>query len=171
MRLAIDASHVIDNPAEHRFELPLDVGETAVAYYRIEGNVVYFLHPEVPQRFSGQGIGSALATRSLELIRKSGRRVIANCPFTAAILALRRAALTVLLNQVAPEDLAAPERVAETIAAAPLEDALSALSTCRFCDEAAVSIVRWRSSAFLNPRQFDRHGVRLLFGQNTRDCK
>jgi hypothetical protein len=43
--------------------------------------------------------------------------------------------LTVLLNQVAPEDFAALERVAETIAAALPEDALAALTTCRFCDE------------------------------------
>jgi DNA-binding MarR family transcriptional regulator len=50
------------------------------------------------------------------------------------LLILRRAALTVLLNQVAPEDLAAPERVAETMAAALPEDALSALTTCRVCD-------------------------------------
>jgi hypothetical protein len=40
--------------------------------------------------------------------------------------------LTVLLNQVAPEDLVALERVAETIAAALPEDALSARATCRF---------------------------------------
>ena len=51
------------------------------------------------------------------------------------LLALRRAVLTVLLNQVAPEDLVALEHVAETIAAALPEDALSALTTCRFCDE------------------------------------
>ena len=43
--------------------------------------------------------------------------------------------MTVLLNQVAPEDLAALERVAETIAAALPEDALAALTTYRFCDE------------------------------------
>jgi hypothetical protein len=43
--------------------------------------------------------------------------------------------LTVLLNQVAPEDWAALERVDETIAAAMPEDALAALTTCRFCDE------------------------------------
>jgi DNA-binding MarR family transcriptional regulator len=51
------------------------------------------------------------------------------------LLALRRAVLTVLLNQVAPEDLAALEHVAETIAAALPEDALSALTTYHFCDE------------------------------------
>ena len=40
------------------------------------------------------------------------------------LLALRRAVLTAPLNQVAPEDLAALEHVAETIAAALPEDAL-----------------------------------------------
>jgi MarR family transcriptional repressor of emrRAB len=49
------------------------------------------------------------------------------------LLALRRAALTVLLNQVAPEDLAALEHVAETIAAALPEDAG----------------VRWRRASYL----------------------
>jgi DNA-binding MarR family transcriptional regulator len=62
------------------------------------------------------------------------------------LLILRRAALTVLLNQVAPEDLAAPERVAETMAAALPEDALSALTTCRVCDERRCIDVRWRPS-------------------------
>ena len=51
------------------------------------------------------------------------------------LLALRRAVSTVLLNQVAPENLAALEHVAETIAAALPEDTHSALTTCRFCDE------------------------------------
>jgi MarR family transcriptional repressor of emrRAB len=49
------------------------------------------------------------------------------------LLALRRAVLTVLLNQLAPEDLAALERVAETIAAALPEDAG----------------VRWRRASYL----------------------
>jgi MarR family transcriptional regulator, negative regulator of the multidrug operon emrRAB len=83
------------------------------------------------------------------------------------LLALRRAALTVLLNQVAPEDLAALEHVAETIAAALPEDALSALTTCRFCDERRCIDCPMEVFDLLEPRQFDRHGVRLLFGQST----
>src|SRR5690349_21672940 len=38
-------------------------------------------------------------------------------------------------QQVAPEDLAALERVDETFAAALPEDALAALTICSFCDE------------------------------------
>lgn len=56
------------------------------------------------------------------------------CPLWR-ILALRRAALTVPLHQAPFEDLAAPERVAEAIAAALPEDAPFAFTTCRFCDE------------------------------------
>src|SRR3546814_13423275 len=51
------------------------------------------------------------------------------------ILALRRVALTVPFNQMTPDDSAALERVAETIAVALPRDALSALATCRFFDE------------------------------------
>jgi hypothetical protein len=43
--------------------------------------------------------------------------------------------LSVLLNQGALEGWAALECVAEAIAAAPSEDALSALTACFFCDE------------------------------------
>lgn len=77
-------SKVIDNAAQHRFELP--VGEAlAVAYYRIDdaGRVV-LTHTEVPQELSGRGIGSRLAQGAFDLTRASGRHLIAQCPFMAA---------------------------------------------------------------------------------------
>ena len=51
------------------------------------------------------------------------------------LLALRRAALVALLDRVAPRDLAALKRIAETITGALPNNPLSALTTCRFCDE------------------------------------
>jgi predicted GNAT family acetyltransferase len=39
------------------------------------------LHTEVPQRFSGQGVGSRLAHAVFETLKARGRRVIAKCPF------------------------------------------------------------------------------------------
>ena len=51
------------------------------------------------------------------------------------LLALRRDALTALLKRVSPDDLAALERIAEIIVATLPENALSALTTCRYCDE------------------------------------
>ncbi len=73
---------VIDNPAQHRFELP--VGDAiAVAVYRLEGERVILVHTEVPQELSGQGIGSKLAEGVFELIQGSGRKVVTECPFMA----------------------------------------------------------------------------------------
>ena len=47
--------HVTENPAAHRFEMP--VGDTvAVAYYRLEDGKVVLTHTEVPERFSGRDL-------------------------------------------------------------------------------------------------------------------
>ena len=49
-------SEVIDNTDQHRFELPIEEGEIAAVYYRVEDGRVVLIHTEVPQQFSGQGI-------------------------------------------------------------------------------------------------------------------
>lgn len=51
------------------------------------------------------------------------------------LLALRRDALTALLKHVSPDDLAPLERIAEIIVATLPDNARSALTTCRYCDE------------------------------------
>lgn len=53
----------------------------------------------------------------------------------ARLLTLRREALTDLLKRVSPDDYASLERVAEVIVAALPGNALSAMTTCRYCDE------------------------------------
>jgi uncharacterized protein len=79
---------VIDNPANHRFELPIEgEEEIAAAYYRIENGRVVITHTEVPQQFSGQGIGSRLARGVFEAIRASGRKAVLKCPFMSAFAA------------------------------------------------------------------------------------
>jgi hypothetical protein len=76
-------AQVVDNPSEHRFELP--VGDAlAVAYYRAEDGRFVLLHTEVPQELSGRGIGSKLARGVFEALRARGSRVVAKCPFMAA---------------------------------------------------------------------------------------
>ncbi|MEP9404377.1 GNAT family N-acetyltransferase [Sphingomonas sp. VNH70] len=81
-------STVEDNPVEHRFELPIDGShEVAAAYYRIDGGTIVLTHTIVPERFSGQGIGSRLANGTFELIRASGRKAVLICPFMAAYYA------------------------------------------------------------------------------------
>lgn len=57
-----EGGEVIDNPAMHRFELPIG-DEVATAYYAIEHGRMVFTHTEVPFALSGQGYGSKLARR------------------------------------------------------------------------------------------------------------
>jgi len=75
-------ARVVDKPEENRFELVV-VDTVAVAYYQIEGDRIVLLHTEVPQEFSGQGIGTKLAEGVFEQLRARGLRVIAKCPFMA----------------------------------------------------------------------------------------
>lgn len=73
---------VIENVAEHRFELPLEGEDIAAAYYLIDenGNLV-LNHTEVPYAYSGRGIGIRLATGTFDLIRASGRKAVLRCSF------------------------------------------------------------------------------------------
>ena len=82
-------SIVIDNPIQHRFELPIvgSQGEIAAAYYRVEDEQVILTHTEVPQAFSGQGVGSELARGVFELIRATGCKAVLRCPFMGAYYA------------------------------------------------------------------------------------
>lgn len=80
-------SEVIDNPDRHRFELLIEEDEIAAAYYRVEDGRVVLTHTEVPQQFSGQGIGSRLARGVFDAIRASGRKAVLRCPFMGAFAA------------------------------------------------------------------------------------
>ncbi|HYG86726.1 MAG TPA: GNAT family N-acetyltransferase [Azospirillum sp.] len=77
--------NVTDNPAKSRFELA--VGDTtAFAAYHLQDGTVVFVHTEVPESLSGQGIGSALARGALDIARARGMGVVARCPFIAAFI-------------------------------------------------------------------------------------
>lgn len=80
-------SEVLDNPEQHRFELPLDEGAVAAAYYRIEDGRVVLIHTEVPSEYSGQGVGSRLARGVFDAIRASGRKAVLKCSFLARFYA------------------------------------------------------------------------------------
>lgn len=80
------AEEVHDNPALNRFEINLD-GDTAASYYKLAPGVITFTHTEVPPKFGGRGIGSALVRGALEAARARGLKVVAKCPFVAAYMA------------------------------------------------------------------------------------
>jgi uncharacterized protein len=78
-------SEVRNNTAQNRFELDVD-GEQAVAYYRMAPRVITFIHTEVPQALSGQGIGTKLIRGALEIVRAQGLKVVPQCPFVSAFM-------------------------------------------------------------------------------------
>ncbi|KGJ20484.1 GNAT family N-acetyltransferase [Paracoccus sanguinis] len=82
---------VTENPAETRFELPLEGDAIAAAYYRLDeaGNVV-LTHTEVPFEHSGQGLGTRLASGTFDLLRASGRKAVLRCSFMQRFYATHR---------------------------------------------------------------------------------
>lgn len=76
---------VTDNTARGRYELQVD-GEVAFINYRRSGNVVTMTHAEVPARFEGKGVGSALARGALDLARAQSDRVVPACPFISVYI-------------------------------------------------------------------------------------
>jgi predicted GNAT family acetyltransferase len=78
-------SDVIDNKAQHRFELAVE-GGIAFANYRLMPQALIITHTETPRALRGRGIASELVQGALELIRADGHKVIAGCGFVADYL-------------------------------------------------------------------------------------
>ena len=78
-------SDIIDNKAQHRFELEVD-GHLAATYYKIDDGVITFLHTEVPPELGGKGIGSRLIKGALDQVRAKGLKVIAECQFVKGFI-------------------------------------------------------------------------------------
>ena len=76
---------IVDNSAQHRFELAVD-GHIAATYYEIADGVITFVHTEVPPELGGKGIGSKLIKGALDQVRADGLKVIAQCPFVKAFI-------------------------------------------------------------------------------------
>jgi predicted GNAT family acetyltransferase len=78
-------TEVHDNTAKHRFELDAE-GHVAAAYYELAGDVITFVHTEVPPELGGKGIGSKLVRGALDQVRARKLRVVAKCPFVKAYI-------------------------------------------------------------------------------------
>lgn len=78
-------SDIFNNKAQHRYELAID-GHVAATYYKIDGNIITFVHTEVPSELGGKGIGSKLIRGALDQVRAGGLKVIPQCPFVKAFI-------------------------------------------------------------------------------------
>ena len=73
------------NPGESRYEAHLDGELAGFAEYVVKGDLIFFTHTEVDDRFEGHGVGSAIARFALDDVRADGsRRVVPRCPFIKA---------------------------------------------------------------------------------------
>jgi predicted GNAT family acetyltransferase len=77
------ADELNDNRSLGRYELTID-GATAFITYRRCGNVVILMHTEVPGVLSGRSAGSRLAKEVLDHLKKSGVKIVPECPFIAS---------------------------------------------------------------------------------------
>jgi predicted GNAT family acetyltransferase len=78
-------TEIINNKADHRYELAVD-GHLAATYYEIADGVITFIHTEVPPELGGKGIGSKLIKGALDQVRADGLKVIAQCPFVRSYI-------------------------------------------------------------------------------------
>lgn len=76
---------IVDNTAEHRFEINL-AGETAFAEYQLVQGGIILPHTVVPEAFEGKGIGSRLARYAMAYARDRGLKIIPLCPFMASYI-------------------------------------------------------------------------------------
>jgi predicted GNAT family acetyltransferase len=78
-------TEIVNNKAQHRYELAVD-GHIAATCYEIADGVVTFVHTGVPPQLGGKGIGSKLIRGALDQARAEGLKVIAQCPFVKAFI-------------------------------------------------------------------------------------
>ena len=74
---------IVNNKAHHRFELVVD-GHLAAAFYKIDGNVITFMHTEVPPDIRRQGIAARLIAGALADVRAHGWKFRTMCPFVTS---------------------------------------------------------------------------------------
>lgn len=72
-------------PDQNRFTAATDHG-TAELEYVMKGDVIAFVHTEVPEAARGQNLGSALVEAGLSHAREKGLNVLPLCPFVKAYM-------------------------------------------------------------------------------------
>jgi uncharacterized protein len=86
VRVSAGDDRIVDNKAEHRYELWR--GSTLAGHidYRDEPGAIVLIHTEVDPQFEGHGLGSALVRGALDDIRARGLRLVPVCPFVRTYL-------------------------------------------------------------------------------------
>ena len=81
-----DQLRIRDDTDGRRYVAEIDGSVVASASYKARASTWIFVHTEVDDGHSGQGIGSAVARFALDDVRAKGGRVVPICPFVAAFI-------------------------------------------------------------------------------------
>lgn len=63
--------------------------DSEMVFVRKDASVWTITHTEVPEALSGLGVGKALVAHMVEDVRRRGVKIVAQCPFAAAMLKRR----------------------------------------------------------------------------------
>jgi predicted GNAT family acetyltransferase len=74
---------VVDNDAHDRLEL-VQRDERAELQYRVEDGRLVLLHTEVPESWSGQGVGGRLVEAAVAKAAREGLELDSQCPFATS---------------------------------------------------------------------------------------
>jgi predicted GNAT family acetyltransferase len=77
---------VADQPEAQRYELTAEGERIGFVTYRLQDDVIAFLHAEINPAHERQGWGSRLVAGALDDARARGLKVRAVCPFVAAYI-------------------------------------------------------------------------------------
>lgn len=76
---------LIDNEAQKQYEFHIDGEIARIEYIKAQGKI-FLTHTEVPEKFEGKGVGSALVRQVLEDVGRQGLGLVPLCPFVAAYI-------------------------------------------------------------------------------------
>jgi len=76
---------LIDNTEKKQYEFHIEDDLARIEYIKAQGKI-FLTHTEVPARFEGKGIGSALVKQALDDIQQKGLALVPLCPFVAAYI-------------------------------------------------------------------------------------
>ncbi len=74
-----------DNAEKNQYEIHIDGDLARIEYIKAQGKI-FLTHTEVPAKFEGKGIGSALVKQVLDDIRQKELILVPLCPFVTAYL-------------------------------------------------------------------------------------
>lgn len=80
------AAVVRDDPDNHRYVIEVEDEVVGKAVYHLRGGRHFFVHTEIDEEHTGQGLGTTLVKSALDDVRQAGGAVVPICPMFAAYI-------------------------------------------------------------------------------------